>query len=106
MKRHKVDHAPVLPVLAPAVDVSRFPIVRRKTISDVECEYRRYSEMVGEDEHLRADVPADVVEGIAAIFAQEALWKNGDGTPFTAGDRSVIATALAQLSKIVPASGS
>lgn len=78
-------------------------------ISDAERNYRWYRGVFDGDEGPPADVPADLLDDLDDIFAQEALWKSdcGDeGASFRGDDRSPIATAVAQISKLVSASGS
>lgn len=57
--------------------------------------------MVDDDGDLPNHDPADVVDNLHAILAQEALWETGGGSFFKAGNRSIIVTALEQLSKTV-----
>lgn len=74
VKPQKVDDGSVVLMMAPAVDVNWRTSVRRKMISNVERDFRRFPGVV-DDEDLLADVWADVVEHLTAIFAQVALGK-------------------------------
>lgn len=46
-----------------------------------------------------------MVNELHVVFAQEVVWEGVSGSSFTAGDPSVIATALERLSRTVPRSG-
>lgn len=106
LKRQKVDDNPVVPVLEPAVGVNWLLGVTRRAISDVAREYRQKREVVDDGGDLPADFLAEAVDDLDDIFVQEALWKTGGGSFFTAGDRPVLATALVWLSNKVQISGS
>lgn len=62
--------------------------------------------MIDDDKILPADVPTNVIDDLNDILDQEALWQTCGGSSITAGDRSVISPALAQLSKTVFTFGS
>lgn len=102
VKRQEVDYEPVGPVLAPAIEARWLHGVTHTIIFDVKRDHRRYPGSVTDDGRLSADVLADVGDDLNDVFAQEALCETGHGSFTTAGDLSVIATALAMLSKGVP----
>lgn len=88
--------------MASAVHVNWFPLLVRKTFPKVKCYYQRYPFIVDDNAGQPADAPASVADDVDDVFAQEALREGDLGYSFTAGDHSIIATALARLFKIVP----
>lgn len=75
VKRQKIDDRPFVPVMAPAVDVDDLPGVSRKTVSEVQRDYRRYPGIIGDVSRQPAAVPVDMVDDPDDAFAQEALWE-------------------------------
>lgn len=106
VKYQNIGGGPVVPIMALALDVSWRSDVMRKTISEVYRDYRRYVGIVDDVARQPADVPSYTADDRDEIFTQEALWDGDGGYSFTAGDCSVIDTALARLSKAVYTLGS
>lgn len=72
IKRQKLDMHLLVPVLAPAVDVSRRPDLTRETIFDVHHNQTRYHG-VGEDQYcLPSDLVAEILDERDDVFAQMA----------------------------------
>lgn len=103
VKRQKVDDGLVVAVVAFTVDVDWFLGVAHKTIFQVEHDFWRYCGTVEDDASQPANVPAGVMDDLEDVFEQKVLWKGDSGSSFTADDWSVIAVALARLSKTDPA---
>lgn len=76
-----------------------------KAISDPAGDYRRYLEVVGEEEGLLADNPASIAEDLDNTNLQEVSLETGDVSFFTTKDDSVIFTVLVRLSQTVSTSG-
>lgn len=95
----------VVPVLAPVANVNWLPNVARKTISDIQCGYRRYHSNIVVNGCFLTEFQAEFADELDDTFAQKALWETGDGFSFSANDTLVMATALQWLSKITSSSG-
>lgn len=106
VKRPKIDEGPVVPVMVPAVDGNWLSGVVRKTLPEVERDYRRFYAIVYKDEGQLTDASSDVSDGLDDVFAQEGLLQGDGGLSFTTDYRYNVGTALARLSMTVPTSGS
>lgn len=100
-KRQKIDHGPVVPVIAHAVDVSWLSGVACINIFEVDRNYQRYLHLVDDDAGQPVSIPADVVDHIDDVFAQDALSEGARGSCLTTDHRYDICTASAGLSKTV-----
>lgn len=104
MKGQTIYDGPVLPEMAPAIDVQWISGTTCQTIFGVQGNDKRYFGVVDDADFL-SEVPAEVVENIDDIFSQKALWKSGGGLFFSATACLVIARALQWLSKNAPTLG-
>lgn len=86
------------------MDINWLSGVVRKAISDAPHNYLRYRGVYFGDEGLPADVVADVVDDLDDIFGQGVLCNVDYGSSFTSDDYAVSLTALARISRTVPAS--
>lgn len=102
VKLQKVDAGPVVPVMVRFIYLGRLRGVASKMISEVERDYRQYHAIIDGDAGQAADVPADEVDDLDEVLAQEALWERSGGPSFTADDRSVIVTAFAGFQRQFP----
>lgn len=66
--RQKVYYGPVVPVVAPSVDVNWLSVVARRTFFEVEHDYRRYICIIDDDSSPPGDVPAKVVDDLDDVF--------------------------------------
>lgn len=75
--------------------MSWLPDVVGKTISEVDCDYRRYCDMIDDDAGQPSDVAADVVKDHESVFVQEWDSEECDWPSFRRDTLSLIAAAFA-----------
>lgn len=105
-KRQEMNYYPVVPVLAPAVDVKWPFYVTGKIIYDVRRGYWRYHGVVDDYGYLLADNTVEIRDDLPDIIMQQSHWLAGGGHSFTERGCSMIFLEFEQLSKTVPTSGS
>lgn len=95
----EIDDGLMMRETRPAVDGDWLSGVPRKTNTQAERDYRRNRGVNAGNHSTPADVSVDVLDDLGDLFSQEVLWEGDSDAFFTAHDRSVIASALARLSK-------